>query len=286
MGNLHGGCEIKRLASCPSRVAARVRMAVHVACVMFATNAYAQHSILPQADGTIADGGNFGTFDGIPDAWDWFFNGSSYEGAITLTRGEQPGLEYRVVWEYNLAAVSAESPVIATLSFQLRGSTRFPAEPAVVHIYSYPADLVESASDFSAGPAVLEWAEPIEARQPATTFRIDVSRAVSAALSDGTGAVGFRFQIDPETTHDSNQAFMDVLEAEPNTKPLLTVTERVPGDYDGDRDVDMIDFSALTTCLSGPGSRVSPACAVFDFDADADVDLEDLQSFEEYYSEL
>ncbi len=49
----------------------------------------------------------------------------------------------------------------------------------------------------------------------------------------------------------------------------------LPGDFDGDGDVDIFDFSAFLDCVTGPGGGVPPGCATFDFDADDDVDFVD-----------
>ena len=55
----------------------------------------AEQIIKPVASGTIADGGTHGPFGGGPDAADWFFNESSFEGAITLVLEPPPALEQR-----------------------------------------------------------------------------------------------------------------------------------------------------------------------------------------------
>lgn len=54
----------------------------------------------------------------------------------------------------------------------------------------------------------------------------------------------------------------------------------VPGDADGDGDVDFADFVILSTCQLGPSVSVSQSCAAAcDADADFDVDLADLAIF-------
>ncbi len=50
----------------------------------------------------------------------------------------------------------------------------------------------------------------------------------------------------------------------------------VPGDFDTDGDVDVIDFEAFVGCVTGAGGGPPPGgCETFDFDADTDVDFED-----------
>jgi hypothetical protein len=55
----------------------------------------------------------------------------------------------------------------------------------------------------------------------------------------------------------------------------------VPGDCDGDGDVDLDDFTELEACLAGPGGGlVSPGCACFDADGNSDVDVYDFAEFQ------
>lgn len=185
-------------------------------------------TVRPVADGTLVDGSIYGEFDGIPDDWDWTFDASGYEGAITLgTALPASSLEHRVVWEYNLSTVTPEPPVYATLTFTIRGAPVFPMPDTVVHVYSYPADLLEMPEDFGAEPAVLQGSVTVEPFQAPTVYTLDVSRAVNAALRSGDARIGFRFQVNPDTPHTRNQAFIDALDEEPETKPFLSI--RPPG---------------------------------------------------------
>jgi len=239
----------------------------------------ADQTLMPVADGTIVDGGQFGPMDGIPDDADWYFNLSNYQGAIALVFGGSQSLDRRVVWEFDLGAILAEPPVTAKLSFTIRGNPVFPADTAVVQVVSYAADLLELPSDFGAGPATLATSEAVAPFQPPTTCTVDVSTTVNAFLATGEPGVGFRFQIDTESQSEGSEAFIDARDADPGTKPKLTITDRVPGDVDGDRDVDLADFAEIADCLSGPGTNVYAPCTPADFDVDRDVDLLDVQTF-------
>jgi hypothetical protein len=55
---------------------------------------------------------------------------------------------------------------------------------------------------------------------------------------------------------------------------------QLPGDWDGDGDVDLSDYEQLLTCMTGPGgTALGPGCSVFDFEPDQDVDLYDAAAF-------
>jgi len=235
-------------------------------------------TITPTADGTIVDGGSHGAFDGVGDWADWTFNESGSEGAITLSSG----VEQRVVWEFNLAAVSASPPLTAVLTFVLRGAAIFPADPAHVQVVAYPADLLERLTDFSAGPTTLVGEKLVAPFAPPTRYVLDVSPTVNAALAAGIRRVAFRFQIKPGT--GNGQAFFDALDSDPATKPSLSIQNRVPGDLDGDGDVDLEDAAKLAGCVFGPGRSVVAACRVCDADLDTDVDLADVETFAARYS--
>lgn len=117
--------------------------------------------------------------------------------------------------------------------------------------------------------------------QPTTRYSMNVSRTVEDAIRAGKQMVAFRIQIDPATPNDRNQAFMDALDSEPETKPRLSVEIALPGDDDRDGDVDLDDYAGFVECLSGPGVDDLPsACHVHDFDGDEDVDLEDVAAFQ------
>lgn len=250
-----------------------------VASAMVVGNSWGQ-VILPTADGTIIDGGGRGPFDGIPDFADWSFNQSSSEGAITLAAA----VEQRVVWEFNLATAPAP-PVTTTFTFRLRGAARFPAEPAQVLILSYAADLVETMADFSANPHSLVAEKLVQPFSPLTTYVVDVSAEVNERLLAGVRRIGLRFLIDPDSK--SGQAFFDVLDTDPTTKPFLSIVNSIPGDLDGDDDVDVDDTAKLVNCMTGPGISALAACRVCDADLDLDVDLADAEvifdRFEDFF---
>ena len=59
------------------------------------------------------------------------------------------------------------------------------------------------------------------------------------------------------------------------------------GDYDCDHTVNLNDFSAWASCMNGPHSGpYAPGCESFDFDGDGDVDLLDFAAFQRVLTEI
>jgi hypothetical protein len=54
----------------------------------------------------------------------------------------------------------------------------------------------------------------------------------------------------------------------------------IPGDCDGDGDVDLDDYALFAGCLSGPQGGITADCGCFDDDRDLDVDLLDFVAFQ------
>jgi hypothetical protein len=63
--------------------------------------------------------------------------------------------------------------------------------------------------------------------------------------------------------------------------PGATTGVSVPGDCDGDGDVDLDDYADLTVCMAGPGGGLpEPGCACFDLGDSGEVDLLDFADFQ------
>ena len=61
---------------------------------------------------------------------------------------------------------------------------------------------------------------------------------------------------------------------------LFNLGVPVPGDFDGDGDVDIVDSSQFASCFTGAdGGPVDPGCEVGDLDADGDIDCDDWDLF-------
>ncbi len=242
--------------------------------------AYAMLVVYPanagKLGGTLADGGLYGVHDGVADVWDWTFNGyGGFEGVLTLMQGgaARP-LEQRVVWEYDVSSLPADAALSAVLNFTMRGAPIFPFPDMIVHVYSYPSDLAETTADYSAGPATLA-AVAVGPSYVQTFYRINITETVVEAIRNGGGRLALRFQIAPDSPYDGNQAFMDIVDSDNATKPVLTVPTTAYGDENADGVLDVMDFALFPSCMLGPGVSVNAACAVYDFDVDGDVDTAD-----------
>ncbi|MHC4089909.1 MAG: hypothetical protein ACYSVY_06465 [Planctomycetota bacterium] len=64
------------------------------------------------------------------------------------------------------------------------------------------------------------------------------------------------------------------------TGPLILA----PADYDGDGDVDLDDYAAVYPCLTGPGVPAGPGCEDKDLNQDNDVDLGDVAAFDVFFT--
>ena len=53
----------------------------------------------------------------------------------------------------------------------------------------------------------------------------------------------------------------------------------LPGDLNGDGDVDLADFAQFEICFTGPGGTLVPGCEPGDFDLDNDADCDDWAQF-------
>ncbi len=88
----------------------------------------------------------------------------------------------------------------------------------------------------------------------------------SVAVSGDTAVIGAE-RDDYAGGYDAGSAYVFDLNCRP------------PGDFDGDRDVDLGDYAAFQACFSGDGVPHAPGCEVFDSEPDGDVDLDDYRLF-------
>ncbi len=75
------------------------------------------------------------------------------------------------------------------------------------------------------------------------------------------------------------------LNSVPGDQVVSVALSRLAGDWDGDGDVDLIDFAQLAACATGPSSgALGPGCIAFDFNSDQSVDLVDMATFLELFN--
>jgi hypothetical protein len=65
---------------------------------------------------------------------------------------------------------------------------------------------------------------------------------------------------------------------------VIPACSAIPGDYDGDCDVDQADYRSWEACASGPEVPYTGDCGDTDFDNDLDTDQEDFSVFQGCYS--
>ncbi len=78
-----------------------------------------------------------------------------------------------------------------------------------------------------------------------------------------------------------NEVLFTVKDGQIVRSERFTTAGAIFGDFDGDRDIDRYDYTALQICLSfsGPEIPTPPACYVFDLDEDGDIDIVDVAGF-------
>ncbi len=113
--------------------------------------------------------------------------------------------------------------------------------------------------------------------------------AAAFDLNDAVGEIGECVLTEARDTNDAGQIVcMGANAAAGATHAfLLTPHLGLPGDIDGDGDVDVHDYELHLECTGGPGTLPSPdsttaleCLVVFDFDQDGDVDMGDFARFQ------
>ncbi len=164
--------------------------------------------------------------------------------------------------------------------------------------YSYVADALFIAP---APTPPMPWRDPSTATEGTLWGRVmhrangqpldDVAVAVAGQApvrTDGNGyyvatlipadALGTPYDVTASLAGWPDEADSAVVLAGDVARLDFALGDIVPGDFDGDGDVDSADLDAFGDCASGPDHTPSDdhCLAVFDFDEDADVDLHDL----------
>ena len=71
----------------------------------------------------------------------------------------------------------------------------------------------------------------------------------------------------------------------PNGAVTVEVVEPAPGDCVVDGNIDLFDFEAFQSCVTGPaGGPLNEKCQCADFDNDDDVDVVDFGAFQRAFT--
>ncbi len=113
------------------------------------------------------------------------------------------------------------------------------------------------------------WLPQGAARVEASVFYATVTRHYIEALRDAN------------VTDDWGDILHSLWERTGRCPPVLITTETLVvqpfqrGDFDGNGSVTLSDYAAQVACQTAPGAVLADGCACFDFDGDRDVDLVD-----------
>lgn len=110
----------------------------------------------------------------------------------------------------------------------------------------------------------------------------DLVADVQGWVDDPTTNFGW-ILIGDETTPESIKLWASKENSSASVRPTLEielVLTAVPGDLDGDGDVDLSDYLALLGCVGGPGQPLAAGCEDADLDGDGDSDLGDVVRFQ------
>ena len=105
----------------------------------------------------------------------------------------------------------------------------------------------------------------------ATTYEYDAQQRLTSVTFDNGARIAYEYNAGSNRVH-------------------RTYVPPVPGDLDGDRDVDMADFNLFAGALAGPGVTTPPPgyeskhFTRADLDHDGDVDLADFAEFQKVFN--
>ena len=197
--------------------------------------------------------------DGFGD----YLNGSPFEGLLRAVSSR----EDRAIQEYDVSAYAGMTVTSATISGTIFNNNAGGTWPRAFDFLVYEGNGQADVTDFeipSTGFGTAYWPGPT----PPLSFSFDVTTHVQALLDGGAQYVGLK------VVGVSDNLFPSILD---DDSALLTIeaVPAVPGDVDGDGDVDLSDLGALLAaygyCDGHP--RYNPAA---DFDGNGCIELADL----------
>jgi hypothetical protein len=164
------------------------------------------------------------------------------------------------------------------------------AGPTSIYAQLYASSTPVTDLSAEAGPARirLRWTDPNDSEMTQVTIRASTT---APPASPDDGALITQLDVTPgasasflHTGLDHRQTYYYAVfahEFTPIYAPGAVTSARpvVPGELDGDGDVDQADFGLLQACLVGSGQSYGPGCDPADLDSDGDVDQDDFEVF-------
>lgn len=224
---------------------------------------------------------------------DFNFDSGDFQQIIGVTE-TSTGHDVHTLIEFDLSSVGvgAEDVVRATLNlYVINGEVLFggafgnPSEraPAVVEALVLGGPWDEGTVTWRSQPPPV--GDPVDAIVVDGIERwveIDVTASVQGWLRGDMPNFGLLLRqrdevIDPET---GLKVGVDFDSSAATNRPFLQIDlAGVPGDFDGDGDVDIVDFTTFSGCFGGSGEPVQEGCESADLDGDGDVDIVDFNTF-------
>ena len=182
---------------------------------------------------------------GVPQR---YRSGIVYDLVVRVTDPEQKGAGFEI---------SAEGAAGHLGDFILQDAihTRFADDDSTGDYVTHTFDgFSDSIANWTANGGsyefILAWQAPLTDEGSVTFF------TAGSAVNDARGSLGDRFDAD-----------------------YATIRFALPGDADGDTDVDLADFADLQRCFNDADTAIGPGCEYVDFDDDGFVSLEDLAAW-------
>ncbi len=191
--------------------------------------------------------------------------------------GHVIGRQVRVPWPEGIEAQAVTAPP--------RGVTDYKARITVRRVDGRPFDLTAFTAKLLANTAGAGGKIEI---MPL----LNGEDAFSDPLAfDATGIAGNMFSYDTSPSYQGSTALLKGydtykigLYVDFALTALTLESAFVPGDFDGDMDVDAADLDAMRLCRSGPAVPASAGCEGKDLDSDNDVDQDDFGILQRCYS--
>jgi hypothetical protein len=119
----------------------------------------------------------------------------------------------------------------------------------------------------------------------ASVFVIRASYA-HAERPDREDFASIRAWVESQPRTFENEVLFAVKDGQIVRSQYFTIPGEGFGDFDGDGDIDLFDYTAFQICLgfSGPGFTTPLPCFVFDSDADLDIDQIDMAAFQNAFT--